>query len=448
MLESERIVKIQISFQRAPNLEEYEAARGSFSWDAARKLLAGFPDGSLNLAYEAVDRHVAAGRGDKTAYRFISREGNASALSFSDLKTRTNQFANVLRSLGVTRGDRVFTLLGRTPELYIAALGALKGGCVFSPLFSAFGAEPIAARMAPGEGKVLVTTVPYYLQKVASIRSELPALQAVLLIGDPIKIANIAGAHDLLALLNQAATEFDVVPTMPDEMALLHFTSGTTGKPKGAILVHEAAVVHLVTGRYVLDLQPDDIFWCTADPGWVTGTSYGIFSPLLNGVTSIVDEGEFDATRWYELLAREEVSVWYTAPTAIRMLMRGGVALARTYSFPKLRLIGGVGEPLNPEAVTWGNAAFGLPIHDNWWQTETGGIMIANFPALDIKPGSMGKPIPGIAAAIVKRGDDGVVEEVKDINQEGELALKRGWPSMGRGYLNQPDKYEKCFGGE
>jgi acetyl-CoA synthetase len=212
--------------------------------------------------------------------------------------------------------------------------------------------------------------------------------------------------------------------------------------------VHGAVTTHWATGLYALDLHADDIFWCTADPGWVTGTSYGIIAPLLHGVTSIVDVADFDAERWYRILQEQQVTVWYTAPTAIRMLMKAGPELARGFSFPKLRFVASVGEPLNPEAVWWGQEVLGKPIHDNWWQTETGGIMIANFPALDIKPGSMGKPLPGVEAAIVRQRDDGSVQVIDTPDEEGELALKRGWPSMLRGYLNNEERYRKAFSGD
>jgi acetyl-CoA synthetase len=228
----------------------------------------------------------------------------------------------------------------------------------------------------------------------------------------------------------------------------MHFTSGTTGTPKGALHVHEAVVSHHATARYALDFHPDDVFWCTADPGWVTGTSYGIIAPLTHGLTSIVDEADFDAARWYRLLQDERVTVWYTAPTAIRMLMKAGTELARTHDLRALRFLGSVGEPLNPEAVVWGLEAFGQPFHDNWWQSETGGIMIANFASMDIRPGSMGRPLPGIEAAIVRRTAEGQVSVVDTPDEEGELALGTGWPSMFRAYLGEPDRYRKCFAGD
>ena len=242
-----------------------------------------------------------------------------------------------------------------------------------------------------------------------------------------------------------AADELTIEPTAPDDVALIHFTSGTTGKPKGAVHVHEAVVAHHATGRLALDLHPDDVFWCTADPGWVTGTSYGIIAPLTNGVTSIVDEADFDAERWYGILEEQDVSVWYTAPTAIRMMMKAGVEPVRAHEFPRLRFLASVGEPLNPEGVVWGEEAFGLPFHDNWWQTETGAIMIANYPAMEIRPGSMGRPFPGIEAGLVHRLEGGGVELVGEAGEEGEIALRPGWPSMFRDYLGEPERYAGCF---
>jgi acetyl-CoA synthetase len=283
---------------------------------------------------------------------------------------------------------------------------------------------------------------------VERVRASLPTLQHVLLVSEDGKPTAVPGTFDLQSLMDAAGDDFRIESTTAEDMALLHFTSGTTGTPKGAMHVHGAAVTHYATGKYALDLHPDDIFWCTADPGWVTGTSYGIIAPLLHGVTSVIDEGDFDAERWYRILQDQGVTVWYTAPTAIRMLMKAGPGLARNYRFPDLRFVASVGEPLNPEAVWWGQEVLGLPIHDNWWQTETGGIMIANTPAMDIKPGSMGRPLPGVDALIVKRGESGRVAIVGEAEVEGELALRAGWPSMFRGYLGQEERYRRCFAGD
>jgi acetyl-CoA synthetase len=430
-----------------PRLGDYERARRDFSWERARAMLSGLPGGGLNIAYEAIDRHVRAGMGEKLALRWIGKDDRIQDFSYEALRRATNRFANLLVRLGLKPGDRVFTLLGRQPALYIAALGSLKAGCVFSPLFSAFGPEPVEARLSKGDGRVLVTTEAYYRKKVAPIRDRLPGLQHVLLVGGRSEAA-ASGSLGFEEALAAEIEDFAILPTRPDDVALLHFTSGTTGKPKGALHVHEAVVAHHITGQYALDFHSDDIFWCTADPGWVTGTSYGIISPLTNGLTMIVDEAEFDALRWFRILQEQKVTVWYTAPTAIRMLMRLGPKPAEGFDLSRLRFLSSVGEPLNPEAVVWSVGAFGRPFHDNWWQTETGGIMIANYAAMSIKPGSMGRPLPGIEAAIVERTADGELREVTAPDAIGELALKRGWPSMFRGYLGEAERYEKCFAGD
>ena len=436
-----------------PNLADYDTACRDFNWEAARARLDGLPGGrGLNIAHEAVDRHGTGSLAGKVALRWLGKDGSEAAITYAELRDATSRFANALAALGVDAGDHVFVLAGRIPALYIALLGALKHRCVVTPLFSAFGPEPIATRMNLGAAKVLVTTTSLYRRKIEPMRATLAALEHVLLMPDddaPLPPATRA----LQACLDAASCEYTIGPTDPELPALLHFTSGTTGKPKGALHVHGAIVAHYETGRLALDFHPDDVFWCTADPGWVTGTSYGIIAPLAHALTLVIDEADFDAERWYGILAREQVSVWYTAPTAVRMMMKGGAGAARQYHFPHLRFIASVGEPLNPQAVLWGVEAFGLPIHDNWWQTETGGIMIANFAALDIRPGSMGRPLPGIDAAVVKHTADGGVEVLPapapgEPGPEGELALRRGWPSMFRAYLNEDARYQKCFAGD
>ena len=430
-----------------PNLRDYAAFRSSFSWDGARRELDGLPNGGLNIAHEAVDRHAAGERGEHIALRWLGKNGAIQDFSYAKLRELSNRFANVLRQLGVGAGERVYLLTGRIPELYVAALGAWKNRSVVCTLFSAFGPEPIRARMALGDARLLVTTPALYQRKIAPIRELLPGLRHVLLAGGSDDDTAMAGTLAFATLLGEADEHFSIAPTDPEDPALLHFTSGTTGTPKGAVHVHQAVVTHHATGKLVLDLHPEDVFWCTADPGWVTGTSYGIIAPLTNGVTSIVDEADFDAERWYRILEQQRVSVWYTAPTAIRMLMKMGLAPLAGRKLPALRYLASVGEPLNPEAVRWGVAAFGLPFHDNWWQTETGGIMIANFPALEVRPGSMGKAVPGIDAAIVRHNTDGSVDTIDEPGTEGELALRPGWPSMFRAYLNEEERYRKCFAG-
>ncbi len=440
------ISKAQSGLSVVPNLGDYAASCRGFSWAEARRELDGLPGGrGLNIAYEAVDRHAAGPRRGQVAIRWLGKDGALEDYSFAQLSRLSNRFANVLAELGVAAGDRVYALTGRIPALYIAALGTWKYRAVLCTLFSAFGPEPIQARMAKGDARVLITTRVLYDRKIASIRASLPSLRHVLIVGQEGSAGDDTLGFD--ALLQRASEAFTTPPTDPEDMALLHFTSGTTGTPKGAVHVHQAVVAHHITGKLALDLHPEDIYWCTADPGWVTGTSYGIVAPLTNGITSIVDEGDFDAERWYDILTQQKVSVWYTAPTAIRMMMKGGVDAARGRSMPALRFLASVGEPLNPEAVRWGVEAFGLPFHDNWWQTETGGIMIANYLAMDIRPGSMGRPLPGIEAAIVRTDDDGTVTVLDAPDEQGEIALKVLWPSMFRGYLNEPERYRKCFAG-
>ncbi len=449
-MERPSIIHKDLASQRlVPNWSAYEQERRRFTWYQARVALRGLPKGGLNMGFEAADRHAATALGEHVALRFVARNAPAHDVSYKELARLTNRFANVLQSLGVGKGDRLFLLAGRIPALYVALLGALKNGTVVTPLFSAFGPEPIATRIQLGEGQVLVTTDALYQCKVRQIRAQMPTLRHVLLVAEDGGVTHEPDTLDLATLMAAASGSFNTVATTEQDPALLFFTSGTTGTPKGAMHVHGAVVAHHATGRYALDLHPQDRYWCTADPGWVTGSTYGIIAPLILGVTSLVDCEEFDAERCYTLLEQEEVSVWYTAPTAIRMLMKAGPELAQRHSYPALRFIASVGEPLNPQAVWWGQDVFGLPIHDNWWQTETGGIMIANTPAFDIKPGSMGRPLPGIDAFIVEHleaeGEPPRVRVIETPHVEGELALKIGWPSMFRGYLNNEARYAKCF---
>jgi acetyl-CoA synthetase len=442
----EAIKKVKIKGNIEPNLQNYEQARHEFTWEKARNELDGLPDGKgLNIAYEAIERHLKNGRSQHLAIRWLGKNEETKDFTYADLSRETNKFANLLKNLGVGKGDRVFTLLGRVPELYLTALGTLKNRSVFCPLFSAFGPEPIKSRAEIGSAKVLVTTNALYKMKVAGIRSELPELEYILIVGDAEKQKLLNDTLHFQTLMDEASEEFIIEPTDAEDMALLHFTSGTTGKPKGVVHVHKAVVAHHITGKLALDFHTEDIFWCTADPGWVTGTSYGIISPLTNGITSIIDEEEFDAERWYQILQDQKVNVWYTAPTAIRMLMKTGTEIIKNYDLSALRFLASVGEPLNPEAVIWSEKAYGKPFHDNWWQSETGGIMIANFASVDIKPGSMGLPLPGIDAEIVEEKVDGEVEIIKEPDIPGELALRTNFPSLFRSYLNQPEKYKKCF---
>ena len=427
-----------------PNLGDYAAACRDFRWADAEAELSGLPGGlGLNIAHEAVDRHLLAGRGGRVALTWLGKRQARRELTYAELGIETHRFANVLAALGVEPGEGVFALLGRVPELYVAALGTLAHRAVFCPLFSAFGPEPIRQRLTLGEAKVLVTSASLFEKKVRGILAELPLLKHVIVVS---RNGTPSGTASWDALMQAASVEHVIGPTDPETPALLHFTSGTTGTPKGALHVHRAVVMHHMTGRLALDLHPDDVFWCTADPGWVTGTSYGIVAQLTNGVRTVVDEADFEAERWYRILEEQAVTVWYTAPTAIRMLMKAGDEVPKRFDLSRVRFAASVGEPLNPEAVLWGADVLGLPLHDNWWQTETGGIMIANYRSLDIRPGSMGKPLPGVRAAIVRKTERGV-EAVPD-GEQGELALVPGWPSMFRAYVNAPERYRKCFEGD
>ncbi|MGJ6124001.1 acetate--CoA ligase [Mycolicibacterium sp. Y3] len=432
-----------------PNLVDYDRARASFDWRDVPDVCAGMGAGLCNIGYAAVDRNAQGPAASRTALRFVSGaegEGDLTIhdLSYAELGSLARRFTNVLRSLGAGKGDRVFTLLDRCPELYVAILGALRNGSIVAPLFSAFGPEPVETRLHNGVANVLVTTKALYAKKVAEIRGRLPALRHVLIIDGDQRDCGDA-TRGFWPWMDTENDDAPIEPTTADDPALLHFTSGTTGTPKGAVHVHGAVTMHFITGLYALDLHPEDIYWCTADPGWVTGMSYGVIAPLVHGVTSVIDEGVFDAERWYRVLESQAVTVWYTAPTAIRMLIKAGAELAAAFRFPKLRFVASVGEPLNAEAVWWGKRVLGLPIHDNWWQTETGGIMVANTPAFDIKPGSMGRPLPGVDACVVHRGEDGTIHLVDEPDIEGELALRPGWPSMFRTYLHEEERYRKAF---
>jgi acetyl-CoA synthetase len=425
-------------FAVAPNLQDYQDTCDNFSWDKIALELDWFDNEHINISHVAIDSHVKTARKNKKALIWESKKGELEEYTFSDLSRLSNKFANVLtKELGIKKGDRIFFFLERVPEIYIGILGTLKAGGVIGPLFSAFGPDAVRDRMEDSGASVLVTS-PALKKKIVDILPELPALENVILVQRG-KGSDSDGLsyEDLMA---DASESFDVVKTHKEDYAIMHYTSGTTGKPKGAVHVHEAVLGHYATGKYVLDLQEDDIYWCTADPGWVTGTSYGMFGPWSNGMTQAVYEGGFSARRWYKFIEERKVTIWYTAPTAIRMLMKAGDELPQTYNFETLRHLYSVGEPLNPEAVVWGEKIFNKPFHDNWWQTETGSIMIANYPIQDIKPGSMGRPFPGIEAGIV----DDNYEELS-YGEEGNLVLRPGWPSMFRTYWKKQEMYESRF---
>lgn len=404
-----------------------------------------FADCGLNITHAALDRQVENGKGDRVALRWPAANARRRELTYADLREESSRFACVLTGLGVKPGEVVATFIGRAPALYVAALGAWRARCVFCPLFADFGPQPVLHRLKISRAAVLVTTGALYSATVVGLRDRLPGLHHVLL-ADP-DTAPPTDTLSLRHLMRAAPGFFPIDVTGPEDRASLHFTSGTTGMPKGAVHVHDA-VRHLArTGREVFQFHERDVFWCTADPGWVTGTSYGIITPLVCGVTAVVDEAAFDVTRWYRILAQERVTVWYTSPAAIRRLMRADLNPREAGDLSALRMICSVGEPLPAGAVRWAERILGLPVVDTWWQTETGGIMISSAAAPRIRPGSMGWPLPGIEAAVVKRLEDGTVSGSAAPGQAGELALKPDWPSLFREYLDAPEAYARCFAG-
>ena len=424
-----------------PNLPDVEAAREGFRWESMFGELDWLPGGFLNKAHECIDRHANGPRAQKTALIWVGKDGEEERYTFADLRDGSNRFANVLKGLGMQRGDRVFLFTERLPELYIALFGVLKVGAVAGPLFSAFGPDPVRDRMADSGAKLLVTQ-PELRRRIAGILPELPALEKIVVVNKGGRDPGPLVGNDLSyeALMAEASTSFEIEKTSMYDSSVIHYTSGTTGKPKGAVHRHQAIVQQYATGKWVLDLHEDDLYWCTADPGWVTGTSYGMFAPWSNGVTQLIYEGGFGAGAWYRLVQRYGVTVWYSAPTAIRMLMRAGEELPARYDLSSLRHINSVGEPLNPEAVMWGHKVFKQAIHDNWWQTETGAILVANYASMPVRPGSMGRPIPGVEVGILDEHFDPLPP-----GQEGQLAVRPGWPSMFHGYWNAPERYNDRF---
>ncbi|MRG87929.1 acetate--CoA ligase [Salinibacillus xinjiangensis] len=416
------------------NLKDYEQVYKNFDWKEINNQFSWDTTGKVNIAYEAVDRHAEdPNKKDKVALLYSSPDREES-LTFAQLKEKSNQFANVLKKHNVEKGDRVFLFMPRSPEFYMSFLGILKVGAIAGPLFEAFMEQAVHDRLEDSEAKMLVTT-PELLDRVP--QDKLPHLKQIVLVGG-MREGN--QYIDFEQEMKQASDELEIEWVDLEDGMVIHYTSGSTGKPKGVYHVHNAMIQQYATGRWVLDLKEDDVYWCTADPGWVTGTSYGIFAPWLNGVTNVIRGGRFTPEDWYGTLEKYKVTVWYSAPTAFRKLLSAGSEVANKFDLSSLRHILSVGEPLNPEVVHWGLEAFDKRIHDNWWMTETGAQLISNFPSLPIKPGSMGKPIPGVEAAIVD--NEGNVLPPK---QMGNLAIKKGWPSMMRQIWKRPEKYESYF---
>lgn len=418
------------------NLSNYENVYQNFDWNEVEKAFSWYKTGKINMAYECIDRHVDDGKGDKIALNYKDNE-RQEQYTFSDIQHLSNQAANVLvEHANVQKGDRVFIFMPRTPELYFAFLGILKVGAIVGPLFEAFMEKAVTDRLANSEAKVVITTNKL-LHRIP--QEKLPHLKKIIIVDDDVSDDYI----DFNKLMQSASTSFNITWLQRDDGLILHYTSGSTGQPKGVLHVQQAMLLHYITGKYVLDLQENDVYWCTADPGWVTGTSYGIFAPWLNGVTNCIAGGRFTPEQWYKMIEAFKVTIWYTAPTALRMLMSAGDDIVQKYNLSTLRSILSVGEPLNPEVIKWAKSAYGKRVLDTWWMTETGGHMIVNYPAMDVKLGSMGKPIPGVEAAIID--DEG---NELPANRMGNLAIKKGWPSMMYEIWDNPEKYRSYFIGD
>lgn len=417
-------------------LQNYDEVRSTFEWEKTEQAFSWHKTGKVNMAYEAVDRHAESERKDKVALYF-ENETRKESYTFADVKEWTNKAANVFQQTGLKKGDRLFIFMPRSPELYFSIIGGLKKGLIIGPLFEAFMEGAVYDRLSDSEAKALVTT-PSLLKRVPLER--LPLLETVFLVGEKEDIEETEQLKDFHKLLLQASNDTDMVWVDREDGMVLHYTSGSTGKPKGVLHVHNAMLQQYQTSKWVLDLRDDDILWCTADPGWVTGTAYGIFGPWLTGTTVVVIGGRFSPQSWYQALQDYGVTVWYSAPTAFRMLMGAGDDILNDYDLSTLRHVLSVGEPLNPEVIKWGYQVLHHRIHDTWWMTETGAQMICNYPSMDIKPGSMGKPIPGVEASIVD--DQG--KELPPYTM-GNLAFKKGWPSMMRQIWNNPARYESYF---
>src|SRR3989344_283025 len=350
------------------NLHDYDAVRRSFDWSRARKELDWF-DGKINAAYNAVDRHTHTWRKNKIALYWEGEDGTTRKFTFEELSLASNKVGNILKDFSVERGDRVFLFLPRIPELFFSFLGILKIGAIAGTLFSAFQEQALLDRLDNSDAKVLITTSELK-PRVDKIRKKLKHLEHILTVDTP----------DFTKSFERASDELTIAHMDPDDYAFMLYTSGTTGKPKGVVHTHRAILQEHMTAKWVLDLKDDDTYWCTADPGWVTGIAYEILGSWSVGVASLIYAGRFDPKKWYSLLEKYKITVWYTAPTAIRMLMAAGDTLIKQFDLSNLRHMASVGEPLNPEAIHWSIKVLGKPFHDNWWQTETGGICIANYP--------------------------------------------------------------------
>jgi len=419
----------------------YEQKLENFSWSIAEQALGYRAGDAINIGWHCSDRICRQGKAAKTALIWEGLGGAVKRYTYDDVRLASNAIGAFLRELGLKPGDRVCLFMDRIPELYFGFLGILKMGAIAQPLFSAFGDESLFVRLDNAQTCAIITQRKH-APKVRKILDRLPHLKHLILVDHdgkgPFKEREIAFS------LEQAkpVESFEVFPARAESPSVLHYTSGTTGMPKGVQHVHYSLISQYLTAKWALDLQDDDVYWCTADPGWVTGTSYGIIGPWSLGVTQCVMDVGFSAETWYKFIEKHKVSMWYSAPTAIRSLMKAGEDVVRKFDLSCLRHLASVGEPLNAEAVHWSKRVFGKPFHDTYWQTETGSIMIANFPGMQVRPGSMGKPFPGITATVLHPKNHQPWDAPEKI---GLIALKPGWPSMMRTYWNNEETYKKKF---
>jgi acetyl-CoA synthetase len=421
---------------------DYEALRKSVSWDVGRDELGLADGGPVNIGYLCVDRHVEQGRGDKVALYHENHAGEVRAFTYRDVQQLSNGWAHFLRGNVFTRPlDRVCLFLDRIPELYIGFMGILKTGAIVEPLFSAFGEDALVARMLDSKATAIITQR-RHISKVRKAREKLPDLKTIIVIDHEEEGRKLREGEVDFRMMDHREDSFPIATTSSESPSVLHYTSGTTGQPKGALHVHGSVVAQYLTSKMVLDIRPDDVYWCTADPGWVTGTSYGIIGPWALGGTQVVLDAGFSSDRWYETMEKHRVTVWYTAPTAIRMLMKDGFEPVRKRNLTALRHMASVGEPLNAEAVRWGHEAFGLWYHDTFWQTETGSIMVTNLPGMPVKPGSMGRPFPAVEATVLEPKTGARITEPGRV---GLIAIKPPWPSLMRTYWNNSATYYSKF---
>lgn len=425
------------------NIGSYQKRLLDFDWSIAEKELEYHDGDIINIGWYCSDRICFQGKGDEIALYFENFTGKEKKYTFNDIRLASNTIGTLLRNLEIQNGDRICLFMDRVPELYFSFLGILKIGAVAQPLFSAFGDESLYVRLEDAQTRAIITQSKY-LPKIRRIRDKLPFLEYIIVL-DHTKTKNLENREYAFYLEEIPAVEkMEIFPTKSESPSVLHYTSGTTGQPKGVQHVHYSLISQYLTTKWVLDFQDDDIYWCTADPGWVTGTSYGIIGPWSLGITQCVLGAGFSAQAWYRFIEKYKISMWYSSPTAIRSLMKAGNELVMSYDLSSLRHLASIGEPLNPEAVIWSQRIFGKPFHDTYWQTETGSIMISNFPGMKIKPGSMGKPFPGITGVIL---DQERFEPIEEAGKIGLIAFRPGWPAMMRGYWNNEEIYKKKFVG-